>query len=248
MYGYGYRYNSGLVIGAGGGAPFANTKSLLFDGLDDYVDCGVISTLQSATQYSLSAWFKTTNNTKNQGIIKWYASGSQWIEISYVGSLMYFIPVGLGAYGTNSTALSNNVWYNVTMVFNGALTGNANRLKAYLNGVELPLTYNGTVPSITTSMPNSTFRIGQRYIASDHFLGNIDEASVFDYALTSAEVLAIGGTIPTDLSLLATPPTNWYRNGDNDTYPTITDVGSAASNNGTMTNMTSGSIVSDVPL
>ena len=245
MYGYGYRYNSGLVIGAGGGAPFANTKSLLFDGLDDYVDCGVISTLQSATQYSLSVWFKTTNNTKTQGIIKWYASSNQWIEIN---TTMTFIPAGLGGYGTNSTALSNNVWYNVTMVFNGALTGNANRLKAYLNGVELPLTYNGTVPSITTSMPISTFRIGQRYIATDHFLGNIDEASVFDYPLTSAEVLAIGGTIPTDLSLLSTPPTNWYRNGDNDTYPTITDVGSAASNNGTMTNMDAGDIVSDVPL
>ena len=245
MYGYGYRYNSGLVIGAGGGAPFANTKSLLFDGLDDYVDCGVISTLQSATQYSLSVWFKTTNNTKTQGIIKWYASSNQWIEIN---TTMTFIPAGLGGYGTNSTALSNNVWYNVTMVFNGALTGNANRLKAYLNGVELPLTYTGTVPSITTSMPTYTFRIGQRYIANDYFLGNIDEASVFDYPLTSAEVLAIGGTIPTDLSLLSTPPTNWYRNGDNDTYPTITDVGSAASNNGTMTNMDAGDIVSDVPL
>ena len=248
MYGYGYRYNSGLVVGAGGGAPFANTKSLLFDGLDDYVDCGVISTLQSATQYSLSAWFKTTNNTKNQGIIKWYSSTSQWIEIASVGSLMYFIPVSPVAYGTNSTALSNNVWYNVTMVFNGALTGNANRLKAYLNGVELPLTYTGTVPSITTSMPNSTFRIGQRYINSDYFLGNIDEASIFDYPLTPAEALAIGGTIPTDLSLLATPPTHWYRMGDLVTaFPTIPDV--IGTNDGTAYNENEATmVVPDVPL
>ena len=41
MYGYGYRYNSGLVVGAGGGAPFLNTYSLDFDGVDDYVDCGI---------------------------------------------------------------------------------------------------------------------------------------------------------------------------------------------------------------
>ena len=38
MYGYGYKINSSLVVGSGGGgAPFANTYSLEFDGVDNYV-------------------------------------------------------------------------------------------------------------------------------------------------------------------------------------------------------------------
>jgi len=67
MYGYGYRYNSGLVIGAGGGAPFANTKSLSFDGVDDYVKIGTQS-LGITAAISLSAWVKIpTTNTGGGG-------------------------------------------------------------------------------------------------------------------------------------------------------------------------------------
>jgi len=63
MYGYGYRYNSGLVVGSGGGgAPFANTYSLDFDGVDDKVEIGTQS-LGITGAISVSAWVKipTTN-------------------------------------------------------------------------------------------------------------------------------------------------------------------------------------------
>ena len=39
--------------------------------------------------------------------------------------------------------------------------------------------------------------------------------------------------------------THWWRMGDGDTYPTITD--NEGSEDGTMTNMTSGDLVEDVP-
>ena len=52
MYGYGYRYNSGLVIGAGGGSPFVNTYSLDFDGVDDYVQ----TSASTSGNITLAAW------------------------------------------------------------------------------------------------------------------------------------------------------------------------------------------------
>ena len=72
----------------------------------------------------------------------------------------------------------------------------------------------------------------------------MDEVGIFNTAEPIAN-LWDGSGIPTDLTDLN--PIAWYRNGDGDTYPTITDNGSGG-NNGTMTNMTAGSIVSDVPL
>jgi len=199
--------------------PF-NTKSLLFDGIDDYVDCGVITTLQSATQYSLSCWVKTTDITKTQGILKWFYTTTSWIELSFITGILYAIPTSISGYGTKALTgiISNDVWYNIIMVFDGTLTGNLNRLKVYINGIEIVLGYTGTVSAITSNITTDGFMIGERYINTDYFLGNIDEASIFNYALTSAEALAIGGTVPTDLSLLATPPTNWYRNGDNGSW------------------------------
>ena len=57
MYGYGYKYVNGLIIGAGGGAPFVNTKSLLLDGVDDYVKIGTQS-FGITGAISISAWVK----------------------------------------------------------------------------------------------------------------------------------------------------------------------------------------------
>ena len=50
---------------------------------------------------------------------------------------------------------------------------------------------------------------------------------------------------PTDLSSYSTPPTHWWRMGDGDSSPTITDQ--VGSYNLTMTNMDSADIVTDVP-
>jgi hypothetical protein len=66
MYGYGYRYNSGLVVGAGGGG-FTNTYSLDFDGVDDKVELGAQS-LGITGAISVSAWVKIpTTNTGGGG-------------------------------------------------------------------------------------------------------------------------------------------------------------------------------------
>ena len=81
------------------------------------------------------------------------------------------------------------------------------------------------------------------------FPGNIDEISLFDDVLSAAQVTSFynSGT-PTDLSggsyLLG-----YWRNGDTagtSVYPTIEDY-SSNSNDGKMTNMASGDIVTVVP-
>ena len=70
--------------------------------------------------------------------------------------------------------------------------------------------------------------------------------------LSAAEVTQLYNSgVPTNLAAdeggyaSSADLTHWWRMGDEDTYPTITD--NAGSINGTMTNMTSGDIVEDVP-
>ena len=72
----------------------------------------------------------------------------------------------------------------------------------------------------------------------------VDEFAVWNND-QSANISSIynGGT-PNDLTSLN--PVSWWRMGDADTFPTITDNGSGG-NNGTMTNMDAGDIVSDTP-
>ena len=93
-------------------------------------------------------------------------------------------------------------------------------------------------------------------VGQNFFEGNIDEGSVWNKALTSAELVAVyNGGVPIDLLTDAGDYASssylqgWWRNGDPDgtsSFPTITDQ-STNSNDGTMTNMVSGDIVTDVP-
>ena len=258
MYGYGYKYTNGLVVSASGGAPFANTKSLLFDGLDSYLDVGKPTVFDSATNFSISTWFRTTS-TANQGVYTYInplAAASGWIELS-IGSTFFRFVVDNGGitYGTASVAPALNTWYNVTVVFDGSGLANGDRLKMYINGVhDMSMIYTGAIPTVLQNMSTQAinpFKIGTRYIGADFFDGNIDEVSFFDYSLTQLQVDSVYDNGVQDLNNTVglTAPVNYWRMGDSagDVFPTIEDVGSAASNDGTMTSMLVTDIVNQVP-
>ena len=220
MYGYGYRYNSGLVLGAGGGAPFANTKSLLFDGIDDYIELGSISHLQNATEYSISSWFKTPFNNLYQVIYSWDDGADGYLQLLLIsdGSFIVYNNRTSTAYGLSATGLvSADTWYNALVVFDGSGATNADRLKLYINGNPISLTFTGTVPTQTGTMLIQTMWLG----ASTGFNfwgleGNIDEVSIFDRVVTPSEIVTLS-TAPTE-NLTSLNPIAWYRNGDNGSY------------------------------
>ena len=45
-----------------------NSQSLQFDGVDDYVDLGIISTIDFTKDFSIQVWIKTTSE-KDQGVL-----------------------------------------------------------------------------------------------------------------------------------------------------------------------------------
>jgi hypothetical protein len=236
MYGYGYRYNSGLVVGSGGGGGgFTNTYSLDFDGVDDFVNTGT-------NDVSISSWIKTTE-TFVYTLTRCAFGGT---DLTFGGNYT------LGRLGSGfatpndtvvriynslgTTKLNDGNWNHIVFTYDYT----TKEIKAYTDG------------SLEVTVVNSLFRSKKIAIGWNgqalHFQGNVDECALWYSVLNASEITDIynGGT-PTDLSLLATPPISWWRNGDGDTYPTITDNGSGG-NNGTMTNMDAGDIVTDVPL
>ena len=52
------------ISGGGGGGGFTNKYSLNFDGVDDYLDCGDVTTLDNASTFTYSGWYNQT--TLNQ--------------------------------------------------------------------------------------------------------------------------------------------------------------------------------------
>jgi hypothetical protein len=263
MYGYGYRYNSGLVVGAGGGTPFTNTYSLDFDGMDDEV---TTSSAIIGSDITLSYWVDC-NST--------YASGGAYFPASIArsdisdannqiggladrggGSQLF---VRMQSYDENSANYSNYYcrgvqlagtgWHNIVLTWNNStkilycyIDGVAQTWSNYGNTVTTSFLNYSTYP--TTVLFENNLSIAKGASSSNFFGGLVDEVATFDRVVTPSEIATLSTSPTVDLTDLS--PYGWFRNGDGDTYPTLTDNGSGE-NDATMVNMDAEDIVEITP-
>ena len=232
---------------------FMNTKSVLFDGVNETINCGTDSTLdlERTDTFSISTWFKISNVTASRelcGKVNSVSNGGyECFLLQTTGELRFSLRNTGGnrlLVETNNT-FDDGVWHHVVFTYDGSST--AAGVTIYVDGSSEALTTVIDALSASISVVNN-FYIGSRNATANFCLGNIDELSIYDEELTSGEVTAIYNSgSPNNLSLLASSSKliSWWRMGDEDTFPTITD--NIASNDGNMLNMESGDIVVDAP-
>ena len=122
------------------------------------------------------------------------------------------------AYGLSATGLvSADTWYNALVVFDGGGATNADRLKLYINGNPITLTYTGTIPTQTGTMLINTMWLGASNSPNFWGLeGNIDEVSIFDSAISIGDVWDGSGE-PIDVSAVS-GLANYYKMGEEATF------------------------------
>ena len=244
-----------LAGGHHGAAAFTNQYSAEFDGVDDYIATDAIySPLDGGTKASFSVWVKPVsgapkleylfhnprNATANQGQFGLILYESNRIEL-YVQA--YNAQKVLG----DITYITYGSWNHILVTVDLALSA-GNEGKVYINGVDR------TTSSAMGTLANFYGATDKLYIGEEAtggynpYDGKIDELAIWaGTTLTPSDVSSIynSGT-PTDLSAFGTPPTNWWRMGDNNGGPpstVLTDaIGSA---NATLINGTA--YTTDVP-
>ena len=216
--------------------------SFEFDGVDNYVELGSLSNLQNATEYSVSSWFKSPLNNLYQVIWGWFDGADGYLQLLLIsdGSFVVYNYRTSTAYGLSATGLvSADTWYNALVVFDGSGATNADRLKLYINGNPITLTYTGTIPTQTGTMLINTMWLGASNSPNFWGLeGNIDEVSIFNSAISIGDVWDGSGE-PTDISAVS-GLANYYKMGEDATFGggvwTVPD--SVGSNDGTSNAMT----------
>jgi hypothetical protein len=161
-----------------------------FNGSSSYIDLGT-SLLGSRSAFSVSTWVNF-DNINTQNFIFYNSESGTGGNVGFYdfgnGSIYFQPDASTSAnrgYISNSGIYTTDEWVHIVMVFDGSATGNSNRLKAYIQGTERTLNYDGTIPSSTgTSTANSW--IGGR--SSTKFSGDIDQVRVFSKALSPDEV------------------------------------------------------------
>jgi hypothetical protein len=177
--------NSGSLIN---GPTFnsGNGGSIVFDGSNDYVLCPKQTSLVSATQFTMCAWMKRnlSNSLVFIGQIETLSNDIAF-ELWNDGNVYFEVGNGSNSYGVTSN--NSTLWQYLTMVFDGTQTGNSNRLKAYIGGSLLTLSYSGTIPPSTGTV-NTNLNIGAYLPNSNYSNGNIAQVQIYNRALSASEI------------------------------------------------------------
>lgn len=171
---FGY-YSAGKI------GPYAGA----FDGISTFMSSsGTVSSFNLATGMTMVAWVKLNANSTDEKIISKRPSYVLAVYSNNVPETEIFI--NAVSYDTRSagggTVLANGVWYQVAGTYDGAT------LKTYVNGaLDRQLAVSGSMDSVTFPLT-----IGKTAdSAANYFNGLIDDARVYNRALSAAEIAAL---------------------------------------------------------
>lgn len=220
--------NVGTLSGATWTAQGKFGGALSFDGVNDTVTVADANVLDLTNAMTLSAWvFPTAQNSWATVMMKEGASST--LAYALYSSENVARPSGWIRTGSQdrtaagSGALPLNTWTHLAMTYDGA------NLRVYVNGAQV------ATQSVTGSVGVSALplRIGGNSVWGEYFTGRIDEAHVYNRALTVTEIAAdmqVGGA-PAVPKLNITSPTNGASiNGAsiNVSFSTTGDAGQAS--------------------
>ena len=169
-----------------------NGGSIVFDGSNDYVDCGNASSINIPNDLSVNLWIKIgLIDATWRGIIAKRESGGltnyginfnsspnafQWYFNFWSGFKVLSVPL--------NTNFTTGIWYNICTIFQKSSTNTLAYI--YKNGI---LLNSGTLSgNVTTS--TASLNIGLSSGASgEYFMGNIAITQIYNRALSATEVL-----------------------------------------------------------
>ena len=181
--------NNGTLVN-GVGYNSGNGGSLVFDGVDDYVDCGSNNILNFTSSFSVSFWMNNIiGNTFEYFVNRWtYSTGAyrQWsFDNAQTANRISFRISGNGTDGGTTIISSTNNSY----------SSGWNHICGTWDGSNMNLYINSTLvagpTSVTTmvSTPNQKTFIGGGNLGSTlPMSGNIAQVSIYNRALTVSEI------------------------------------------------------------
>ena len=169
----------------------ANGGSIVFDGVDDFVNIGTQSLVGSGTSpFSVEVWFYNTKNWTSTQYTLFYtikqdteffialynSSGTLYCWPTFRGQTQWGIPL------TQSNYV--NKWICLSVVYNGGGKSTASSFVTYSNGVQLPA---GSVNFGAAGGATNTNSIASDGGSVFH-QGNIASYKVYNRALTATEI------------------------------------------------------------
>ena len=170
--------------------PTFNSGSIVFDGVNDYINIPDANSLTNTSTLSINCWVRVTSF--GGGFCTIIGKGTSDADEEYCillnsSSLYFDVGNAAGPYTQPTYTFNANTWYNISCVH--SRSANVSSLLCYVNGVFLS---NSTINSGNTPIDNSSpVSIGSRFYNSifGAFNGDIVQVSMYNRVLSASEVL-----------------------------------------------------------
>ncbi len=154
---------------------------LEMDGIDDYVDCGIITNPSFLTSLTLECWVNIDvvnhyNRIITQDYVDTSETGLGWLATNLDGTVYTYLG---GALQSTSQALNADEWNHIALVWDGTT------IVFYINGHLDANSY--SVESLQSCNSNIYLGWGGRY-NNTHFDGEMDEVRIWSSARTSNQI------------------------------------------------------------
>ena len=175
-----------------------NFGNVVFDSVDDYVDCSSSSLLNFGTgNFTLCAWFKTNTTLRRTILSRFDYNNLGTIERGYYIDILATgkIRTAFETDGTNYRVTDSNTLVNTNNYFYVTATRtNTTTINVYVNGVfESSNTLTQGTPS-SINVVTAPLTIGRRAdyqtpTFTNYFVGNIPSVQLYNRALSASEIL-----------------------------------------------------------
>jgi hypothetical protein len=198
------------------GPLFNDEYSMSFDGTDDYISGGPAPDFDGITKFGFSVWFKTNTTTAQQPIF-WRGITADIVAFfSPLSSNTIWLSIKSGHWVRSTATINVGIWYHLAVFVDYSLVG-TDRIRMFFDGVDITGTMQigGGPQSFPVSTEPLLIGVGN-YSALSYFDGLMDELAFWLDIDPRAEINNIyNNGRPGRLNFLNTPPTMWYRMGDN---------------------------------
>jgi len=211
---------------------FFSTKSVAFDGSDEYTDVGDTYDFDRTDAFSISYWVRADPAAGAEFVIAKGAAPTPegwWSLIRFDGKVVFAM---INTWTTNdlrvradNVNIRDSFWHHVVTTHDGS--GTAAGVNHIIDGVLASAVAESD--NLTGSVSNTaTLRFATREngYPSESLAGSLDEIAIYNRVLSLAEAQAIfNAGVPLDLSSLPSGPDllGWWRMGDGDTFPVLTN-------------------------
>jgi hypothetical protein len=161
-----------------------NGGSIVFDGVNDYINFSSLNPITSNNPFTLCSWLNVkTHSTYGISLFIGNATSNQSAFIGYVAAAQNGTSnsIGGGFYGTNlgSGILPNTGWHYVTLSYNSS------NVIIYVDGISRT-----TRSAYNASLTNTSIQIGRANIGTLYpFNGNVGASQIYNRALSAQEIL-----------------------------------------------------------